>query len=138
MKTKLSWLSLLILSSTVALAANAPGDIRMEQRNQSGNAWPYIIFPTSANSLIGTDANGKLSLVTIGSGLQLLNGVLDNTGGGGGGGGAPTNATYITQTPNGTLSAEQALSALSSGLMFVTNATGVITSIGNSAGLAAA
>lgn len=45
----------------------------------------------------------------------------------GGGSFAPTNATYITQTANGTLSAEQALSSLSTGLMKVTTATGVIS-----------
>lgn len=42
-------------------------------------------------------------------------------------GNAPTDATYITQTPNGTLTAEQALSGLTTGLMKVTNGTGVIT-----------
>lgn len=41
---------------------------------------------------------------------------------GGGGGGAPTDATYITQTPSAGLSAEQAMSALATGL--VKNATG--------------
>lgn len=44
-------------------------------------------------------------------------------------GGAPSDATYITQTSNGTLSAEQALSALSTGLAVVTNGTGVVTSV---------
>lgn len=41
--------------------------------------------------------------------------------------GAPTTATYITQTPDAGLSAEQALSLLGTGLMFSTTATGVIT-----------
>lgn len=36
-------------------------------------------------------------------------------------------ATYITQTANGTLSAEQALSALSTGLVKVTTGTGVLS-----------
>jgi hypothetical protein len=44
------------------------------------------------------------------------------------GGGAPTDATYITQTANGTLSAEQALSSLSTGLLKVTTGTGVLSS----------
>jgi hypothetical protein len=44
-----------------------------------------------------------------------------------GGGGAPTNSTYITQVPDAGLSAEQALSALGTGLMFSTTATGVVT-----------
>ena len=44
-----------------------------------------------------------------------------------GGGGAPTTATYITQTPDATLSAEQALSLLSTGLLKVTTTTGVLS-----------
>src|SRR3990170_4606395 len=40
---------------------------------------------------------------------------------------APSDATYITQTPNGTLTAEQALSALATGILKVTTATGVIS-----------
>lgn len=50
-----------------------------------------------------------------------------STGGGGGGGGAPTTATYITQTPSSGLSAEQALSALATGILKSTTATGVVT-----------
>lgn len=60
-----------------------------------------------------------------------------NNLGGGGGGGAPTNATYITQTPNSSLSAEQALSLLSTGIMRVATTTGAITSLTDSAGIAA-
>ncbi len=44
-----------------------------------------------------------------------------------GGGGAPATATYITQTADGTLSAEQALSALATGIVKVTTTTGVLT-----------
>ncbi len=40
---------------------------------------------------------------------------------------APSSATYITQTANGTLSAEQALSALSTGIVKVTTGTGVLS-----------
>lgn len=42
-------------------------------------------------------------------------------------GGAPVGATYITQTPDATLSSEQALSTLATGIMKNTTATGVIT-----------
>ena len=52
-------------------------------------------------------------------------------------GGAPTNATYITQTPNATLTNEQALNALSTGIMQVTTGTGVVSSVTTSAGVAA-
>jgi hypothetical protein len=41
------------------------------------------------------------------------------------GGGAPNNATYIVQTPNGTLTNEQAMSALNTGLVKNTTGTGV-------------
>jgi len=51
---------------------------------------------------------------------------------------APSNATYITQTPDATLTNEQALSALATGLMKVTTTTGVVSSITDSAGLAGA
>lgn len=41
--------------------------------------------------------------------------------------GATSTATYVVQTPDGTLSAEQALNALASGFAFITNGTGVIS-----------
>lgn len=44
------------------------------------------------------------------------------------GSGAPTDATYITQTANGTLSAEQALGALATGYLKATTTTGVVAS----------
>lgn len=54
--------------------------------------------------------------------------------GGSGGSGAPTDATYITQTSNSNLSAEQALSSLSTGLAIVTTVTGAITTVAAPAG----
>lgn len=50
-----------------------------------------------------------------------------DSAGGGGGGGAPTNATYITQTANATLTNEQALSSLSTGVVKVTTGTGALS-----------
>lgn len=44
----------------------------------------------------------------------------------GAGGGAPTDATYITQTANGSLSNEQALGALATGCLGSTTTTGVV------------
>ena len=44
-----------------------------------------------------------------------------------GGGGAPTDATYITQTANGTLTNEQALGSLATGLLKNTTTTGVLS-----------
>lgn len=45
----------------------------------------------------------------------------------GSGTGAPLNATYLTQTPNSTLSGEQALSLLTTGILKVTTGTGVLS-----------
>lgn len=44
---------------------------------------------------------------------------------------APKDATYIVQTSNGTLTNEQILASLSTGIMYVSTTTGVITSLGN-------
>ncbi len=46
---------------------------------------------------------------------------------GGGGGGGTADATYITQTPHADLTAEQALSALATGILKSTTGTGVVT-----------
>lgn len=51
--------------------------------------------------------------------------------------GAPTDATYITQTSNGSLGAEQALASLDTGIMRVATTTGAVTSLTDSAGIAA-
>jgi len=65
--------------------------------------------------------------------IQVTNGTLTDNGGGNVtiavGGGAPTTATYITQTPDATLSNEQALSTLASGYAFVTTGTGVVSTV---------
>lgn len=45
------------------------------------------------------------------------------------GGGAPVDATYITQIPNATLTNEQAISLLASGILLGTFGTGIITSL---------
>lgn len=55
--------------------------------------------------------------------------------GGGSGSGAPTTATYIVQTPDATLSAEQALSALATGILFSTTTTGVVSILTVGSGL---
>ena len=49
---------------------------------------------------------------------------------------APIDATYITQTPSSTLTAEQPLSALATGIVQVTTSTGVLSSVTTSSGLA--
>ena len=50
---------------------------------------------------------------------------------------APIDAKYVVQTADGTLTNEQDLSALSTGIMRVATTTGVVTSLTDSAGIAA-
>lgn len=76
-------------------------------------------------------ANGQLAKVTLGSGLAFSGGTLSATGGGGG---APSNATFITQTPDATLTNEQALSLLGTGIMSSATTTGVVATTTMSAG----
>lgn len=53
-----------------------------------------------------------------------------------GSGGAPDNATFVTNTCNASLSNEQCLSSLSSGIARVASTTGIVTSLTTSAGIA--
>lgn len=80
--------------------------------------------PINTNSL-----DGKVKKTSSGTGS--LSKPFDfsavSTTGISGSGGAPTTATYITQTPNASLSAEQALSALATGLLKNTTGTGVLS-----------
>lgn len=126
MKAFLRTFAVALLVPTFAMGAAL--DIRMSQRNSSNTAWMDVVFAKQNSSLIGTNSTGIPSIVAIGSGLDLTSGVLTATGGGGG---APTTATYITQTPNGSLDNEQALSLLSSGIMRVATTTGAVTSLGD-------
>jgi hypothetical protein len=64
--------------------------------------------------------------------IVITNGTLTDDGGGQvsisiSGTGAPTDATYIVQTPNGDLSDEQALSALATGCLGSATTTGVVS-----------
>src|SRR5262245_35762367 len=92
---------------------------------------------TTPFSIVGINAGGYINWGTgrsaSGYGIRDNAGVIEAKDSGGSwgpvlsGGGAPTSATYITQTPNGSLSAEQPLSALASALLVNTTTTGVLT-----------
>jgi hypothetical protein len=89
---------------------------------------PSNLSPVTNGTVIGrfSTGTGRGELITIGGGLSLSSsGILTATGSGGGA--APSNATFITQTPNTQLSNEQALSLLSTGILKSTTGTGVIT-----------
>jgi hypothetical protein len=75
------------------------------------------------------------NVVPSGASLTIQSGGTINAAAGstvtgfGAGGGAPTTSTYVTQTPDAGLSAELALSTLSTGLLKSTTTTGALTTI---------
>lgn len=77
----------------------------------------------SLNGWVVDEDNMASNLATKVPTQQSVKAYVDATGG------APTDATYITQTANGDLSAEQALGALSTGIAIVTTTTGVISTV---------
>ena len=86
------------------------------------------ISPVNSMSLLGRydPGTGRGQIISIGEGLTLSSGgVLSASGSGGGA--APSNATFITQTPDAQLTNEQALSALSTGILKSTTGTGVVS-----------
>lgn len=84
--------------------------------------------PTNKIKLYGKDLGTVTKLYALDSAGTETN-ILDSSTG------APIDATFITQTPNASLSAEQALSLLATGLMQVTTTTGAVTSVTTSAGV---
>lgn len=92
---------------------------------------------TTPFSIVGINASGYINFGTLrsasGYGFRDSAGTIQVKNSGGSwvsvtsAGGAPTDATYITQTPNSSLSAEQPLSALASALMVNTTTTGVVS-----------
>lgn len=98
---------------------------------------------TTPFAIVGVNADGYVNFDTgrsaSGYGFRDNAGVMEVKNDGGSwvpfttSGSAPSTATYITQTPNGSLSAEQPLSALASALLLNTTATGVLTAYTGSA-----
>lgn len=116
----------------------------------------YILILAFLFSLLSGVARAQTSVLTVTevdgvptkTSIQKLvfpNGSVTITGssarinitGGGGGGGAPVDATYIVKTANPDLTAEQALSSLSSGILRVATSTGTLTSLTTSSGISA-
>lgn len=111
----------------VTLSANNNG---LVLTNSSANHYVPVTDDNSISNgdlLVGTSA-GIFATVPVGTAGQVLtsNGTtVEWTTSGSGG--APSDATYIVQTPNSGLSNEQALSLLSTGLVKVTTETGVLS-----------
>lgn len=94
----------------------------------AGGVGPYVGTPVLGD-IIYFNGTAWVSLA-IGSATQVLTVSGGIPAWAAAAGGAPTTATYITQTANASLSAEQAIGALSTGILFGTTTTGVISSLG--------
>jgi hypothetical protein len=105
---------------------------------QADSTTQYFLPPrmtTAQKAAIDSPAEGAVVFDTDNNQLEEYTGATwQAAGGGAAGGGAPTDATYIVQTTNGSLSNEQALSALATGIVTVTTATGVLASVAAPAG----
>jgi hypothetical protein len=95
----------------------------------AGGGGAAVIEISKAGATIGTrpeinfiEGTNVTLTITDDVGNDRVNVTVNSTAGG-----APTNATYITQTPNGTLTNEQALSALATGIVKNTSGTGVLS-----------
>lgn len=92
---------------------------------------------TTPFSIVGINASGYINFGTArsssGYGFRDVGGIIESKNSGGSwaalssSGGAPSTAAYITQVPDGALSAEQALSTLGSALLLNTTGTGVLS-----------
>ncbi len=117
--------------STTGTAANVTGTVAVANGGTGQTTY------TDGQLLIGNSTGNTLNKATLtaGSGISITNGsgsiTIAATAGG-----APVGATYITQTPDATLTSEQALNALSTGLMQVTTGTGIVSSVTTSLGVA--
>lgn len=119
------WLVVLMLAITVG----AVGQSRTSERII--NVAFSQLSPTAPEGSVRVVINGSPTTpCTVGSNKVLavkLDNVWRCTDLAGLSGFAPTAATYITQTPHATLTSEQALSVLSTGLVKSTTGTGVLT-----------
>lgn len=115
--------------ATFAVEAGAFFALAEKLPLNAGGTGASLSDPGADRLIFWDDSEGKVDWLSLGSGLSISGAALNVAT-------APPTATYITQTPDGTLANEQALSALATGLMQVTTSTGVISSITTSAGVA--
>lgn len=119
----------LVLLIPVTASAQFPLPIQQAIALLTSGTTPFTIVGVVDDGYINFGSARSAS----GFGIRDNNGVIEAKNDGGSwtplstSGGAPSTATYITQTPNGSLSAEQALSLLSSAILKVTTGTGVVS-----------
>lgn len=105
-------------------ASNNPAWDQVDLSNGVTDDLPLAnLTPASAGSKLlgrGDSGAGDYEEIALGSGVSMSGTTLSASGTG-----APADATYITQTASGGLSAEQAMGALATGLVKNTTTTGV-------------
>ncbi len=127
------------------------GTITFQTSVDNTNYVSLLVLPTTSTTAVTTTtANGvwttnvaglttvRVVFTTWASGTAVVirrTTTAARKGNDGAGSLAPADATFITQTASAGLSAEQALSTLSTGLMRVATTTGVITSLTDSSGI---
>jgi hypothetical protein len=99
----------------IVAIVNDPTGAPVSQKVKLLNLLKQIFLADQTELTITTIADGEYLKR---SGANLTSGVPSGTG-------APTNATYITQTANGSLTNEQPMAALATGLVKNTTTTGV-------------
>jgi hypothetical protein len=98
-------------------AANGGNNIEGRRFVDSGTTGNFIVFrnQTDGTNILQFDTTGTMQAGTIPAARIS------------GGGGAPAAATYITQTADGSLSNEQVLGSLATGILKNTTSTGVLS-----------
>jgi len=96
--------SLTIPNNTITNAKAA----QMVAYTLKGNATSATADPQDiavpVSSVVGRDSSGNITALTMGGNMSIVAGALTSAGGGSG---APTDATYVVASSNGTLSAER-------------------------------
>ena len=114
--------------ATLAIEAGAFFTLAAALPLNYGGTGAALADPGADRIMFWDDSAGAVDWLSLGSQLSISGTTLNVSA-------APVDATYITQTSNATLTAEQALSGLATGLVQVTTATGVLSSVTTSAGV---
>lgn len=128
--------AVLVLASATPQAQTFSAQIQAFWQQLRTGGLTFVTLHLNASSY----ANWGAALQASGYGLRDSAGTMQVKNSGGswtnilaaGAGNAPADATYITQTPNATLTAEQALSALGTALLLNATGTGVLSAYAGS------
>ena len=96
--------SLTIPNNTITNAKSAQMIAYTLKGNATGATADQQDIAVPVSSVVGRDSSGNITALTMGTNMSIVAGALTASGGGGG---APTDATYVVATSNGTLSAER-------------------------------